>query len=57
MLSVYDALASVVWDNLRIGDNTLPEGKVSLSDRILSVVLFFIPTAGWSKKKYSVFLE
>ena len=57
MLSVYEALASVVWDNLRIGDNTLPEGKVSFSDLILSVILFLIPTAGWSKKKVSVWIS
>ena len=49
---MYEALASMFWAKLRIGDSTLPEAKVLFSFLILSVVLFLIPAAGWSKKKY-----
>ena len=52
MFSEYDALASVVWDIFLYCDKVLP-GRTLLSHLTLSLILFLIPAAGWSKKKYS----
>ena len=54
MLGVYDALASVCWIILLKGDKVFPEGIILFSNLTLSVILFLIPTAGWSKKNVSI---
>ena len=56
MWGVYEALASVCWVTLLKGDKVFPDGTTLFSNLILSLILFLIPTAGWSKKIVSVFV-
>ena len=55
ILDVKLSLAAVCWVILLIGDKVSPEGTTLSSNLTLSVILFFIPTAGWSRKIYSIF--